>query len=255
MESMGCEATCREEATRSARTSAGGASVLWRVLSCRRGLFRTRWHEAELRQCPTNLAGNLQMIDYLLNTPFAIPVAVVFAAGFLNRRQEVDKHGDPTLRLRGPFLVLFAIAMWFSSVALANLGNPSEKFSLYCWLAALCFLGSFYAFNKRITLNHGMIEEACTPVFRARYYLTTLESLEVEGNGQYLVVHFAHGRKITTTGFHSGLPYFMEKLLDELQRGGHHYKGIQHSNAPGDRQSTPCDDREIIAVSGHSQKL
>ena len=130
MESMGCEATCREEATRSARTSAGGASVLWRVLSCRRGIFRTRWHEAELRQCPTNLAGNLQMIDYLLNTPFVIPVAVVFAAGFLNRRQEVDKHGDPTLRLRGPFLVLFAIAMWFSSVALANLGNPSEKFSI-----------------------------------------------------------------------------------------------------------------------------
>ncbi len=93
--------------------------------------------------------------------------------------------------------MLFAIAMWFSSVALANLRNPSEKFSLYCWLAALCFLGSFYAFNKRITLHHGMIEEACTSVFRARYYLTTLESLEVEGNGQYLVIHFAHGRKVT----------------------------------------------------------
>lgn len=164
------------------------------------------------------------MLEELLNYA-PLLVFILLGSGVLNRRQEVDGLGNPALRLRGPFLVLLFLGVCSSWIAFVSRDASSGKFSLFCFAALICFVGSFLAFKKRIILHQDRIEDSCTQVFRTPYYLTTLESLRPEGKkGEYLAIHFAHGRKVSISGYYSGLPHFIEKLREELQRSGHRYE-------------------------------
>ncbi len=163
------------------------------------------------------------MEDLLNYAPLV--VLIFLSTGMLNRRKEVDGLGNPALRLRGPFFVLLFLGLCSSWVAFVSRDTSSGKFSLFCLAAVVCFLGSFLAFKNRIILHRALIEESCTRMFRTQYFLTNLESLRPEGKKkQYLAIHFAHGRKIAVSGYHSGTPYFIEKLREELKRSGHRYE-------------------------------